>query len=135
MYANDTEFLSREEGLEINIVDDGYVVYQPNRDKLHYLNHIAGLILELSNGKNTELEIAGLLRDVYKLPQDPTEEAAQGLELLRKLRTSAWQKNVNISLSFGLPSLLRQRMALRLHVGQFRAPIEFVGLAIHRSRD
>ena len=47
MYANGTEFPSREEGLEINIVDDGYVVYQPNRDKLHYLNHIAGLILEL----------------------------------------------------------------------------------------
>lgn len=83
MAESNTEFLRREESLEINIVDDGYVVYQPNRDRLHYLNHIAGIILELSNGENTELDIVALLRDAYKLPQDPAEEVAQGLELLR----------------------------------------------------
>jgi hypothetical protein len=31
--------------LEINAVSDGYVVYQPGRDRVHYLNQTAALLL------------------------------------------------------------------------------------------
>ena len=40
------------QGLEINAVDDGYIVYQSERDRVHYLNQTAALILELCNGRN-----------------------------------------------------------------------------------
>ena len=83
MAVKSTDHLQRTEGLEINIVDDGFVVYQLDRDRLHYLNHIAGVILELSNGDNTEADIVTLLRDVYRLADDPAKEVAQGIELLR----------------------------------------------------
>src|SRR5262249_35525069 len=37
------------EGLEINPVEDGFMIYRPDADRVHYLNHTAVLILELSN--------------------------------------------------------------------------------------
>ena len=42
--------------LEINEVSDGYIVYQPDRDRVHYLNQTATLVLELCNGHNAEAD-------------------------------------------------------------------------------
>lgn len=54
---------------------------------------------------------------------------------LRNTSRRRWGRNFDISLSFGLPSLLRRRMAVRVVAGQFGAPIEFLGLAIQKCRE
>lgn len=71
-------------GLEINAVSDGYIVYQPDRDRVHYLNQTAALLLELCNGRNAEAELPELVRLAYELSAQPTEEVAGCLEILRK---------------------------------------------------
>jgi hypothetical protein len=70
--------------LEINEVTDGYIVYQPDRDRVHYLNQTAALILELCNGRNAEANLPELLRLAWDLSEPPFEEVAECLETLRK---------------------------------------------------
>ena len=69
-------------GLEINKVADGYIVYQPSRDRVHYLNHTATIVLELCDGKNSAAEIAGLLRSAYNMPDAPDAEVSACLQQL-----------------------------------------------------
>jgi hypothetical protein len=69
-------------GVEINKVADGYIIYQPSRDRVHYLNHTATIVLELCNGKNSPAEIAGLLQSAYELPEPPEAEVAACLQQL-----------------------------------------------------
>lgn len=71
-------------GLEIIPVDDGYIVYQPDRDRVHYLNQTAALVLELCNGRNAEADMPELLRLTYDLPIAPFAEVVECLELLRR---------------------------------------------------
>ena len=70
--------------LEINEVTDGYIVYQPHLDRVHYLNQTAALILELCNGRNAEANLPELLRLAWDLSEPPVEEVAECLETLRK---------------------------------------------------
>jgi hypothetical protein len=69
-------------GVEINKVADGYIVYQPDRDRVHYLNHTATVVLELCNGENSPQAIADLLRSMYELQAPPLEEVATCLRQL-----------------------------------------------------
>jgi hypothetical protein len=69
-------------GLEINKVADGYIVYQPSRDRVHYLNHTATIVLELCDGKNSAVDIAGLLRSAYNMPNAPDTEVDACLKQL-----------------------------------------------------
>jgi len=71
------------EGLEVNQLADGYVIYEANRDRVHYLNHTAVLVLEMCNGSVTAGEIPGLLKEAYDLAEPPTAEVADCLEKLR----------------------------------------------------
>lgn len=71
------------QGLEINAVADGYIVYQSERDRVHYLNQTAALILELCNGHNAVSELPELLQSAFDLPDAPIEEVE---ECLRRLR-------------------------------------------------
>jgi hypothetical protein len=69
-----TEYPRHAEGVEINQVADGYVVYHPARDRVHYLNQTATIVLELCNGNNDAAKIASLLQTAYELPELPLEE-------------------------------------------------------------
>src|SRR5215510_12477201 len=69
----------RIEGLEITPVEDGFMIYQPDKDRVHYLNHTAVLVLELSNGRRAPNEIAVLLKEAYKLPEVPVKEVDETL--------------------------------------------------------
>jgi PqqD family protein of HPr-rel-A system len=59
--------------IEIEAVDDGFVVYDPRRDRVHFLNHTAAVILESCNGGNSVTDIAHMLQVLYGLP-DAVEE-------------------------------------------------------------
>ena len=58
-------------GLDISVAEGGYIVYQPELDRVHYLNHSAVLILELCTGGNSLWEIAALVQEAYALPEPP----------------------------------------------------------------
>ncbi|MBV8118803.1 MAG: PqqD family protein [Alphaproteobacteria bacterium] len=70
--------------LEINEVADGYIVYQADRDRVHYLNQTAALVFELCNGRNAEADMPELLRLAWDLSEAPFEEVADCLKALRK---------------------------------------------------
>jgi hypothetical protein len=66
--------LNQVEGLEINPAADGYIVYQPARDRVHYLNHTAALVLELCNGSSDREELPILLQQAFDLAEPPVNE-------------------------------------------------------------
>jgi hypothetical protein len=70
--------------LEINTVADGYVLYQPDQDRVHYLNQTAALVFELCNGRNPEADLPRLVQLAFGLPQLPVSEVAECLESLRR---------------------------------------------------
>ena len=74
----------RAPDIEINEVADGYIVYQSDRDRVHYLNQTAALVLELCNGRNAEADLPELLRLAWDLSEAPIEEVTECLEVLRK---------------------------------------------------
>ena len=74
----------RVENVEINQVADGYVVYDKERDRVHYLNHTAALVLEFCTGENTTDDIIGIMQTAYDLPDPPEDEIAECLTQLRE---------------------------------------------------
>ena len=73
----------RVDGVEVNSVTDGSVVYDPAADRVHYLNHTAALVLELCTGENSVEEIVTLLQTAFELPEPPTAEVGACLDQLR----------------------------------------------------
>jgi Coenzyme PQQ synthesis protein D (PqqD) len=71
------------EGVEVVPTADGYVVYDEQRDRVHYLNHTAALVLEFCTGENSAEEIVEMLQLAYDLPEPPQVET---LECLTRLR-------------------------------------------------
>jgi hypothetical protein len=69
-------------GIEVNRVADGYVVYDPERDRVHYLNPTAVLLFELCDGRRRAADLPRLLQSVYALPEPPLTEVAAYLEKL-----------------------------------------------------
>jgi Coenzyme PQQ synthesis protein D (PqqD) len=73
----------RVDGLDINPAEDGYIINQPEHNRVHFLNASAVLILELCNGDNSEREIADLIRDGYGLEENPTETVGETLAKMK----------------------------------------------------
>ena len=71
------------EGLEVNVVDDGYVIYQPDNDRVHYLNPTSALILELCDGQRDADAIAAAVAEQFSLATPPIQEVTDGVEQLR----------------------------------------------------
>ena len=69
-------------GLRITPVDGGYVVYAPSDERVHYLNHTAGLVMDLCTGRNTWQEIVGLVGEAYDLPRRPERQVSALLKQL-----------------------------------------------------
>ena len=74
------------DGIEINKVADGYIVYQPAEDRVHYLNHTAALVFEFCNGRNSPQAIAEAVGDLFDLPQPPAQEVVDCLDNLCRER-------------------------------------------------
>jgi hypothetical protein len=70
------------EGLDLSPADDGYIIYQAEQDRVHYLNPTAVLILELCNGRNSAQEIAEVVKQAYGLPDAPVEVVTRAVEQL-----------------------------------------------------
>jgi len=72
----------KSDGLETDEVEDGFVVYQQERSRVHYLNPTANLILELCDGELTAAQIADLIAQTYELPEPPMQEVEDALATL-----------------------------------------------------
>jgi hypothetical protein len=72
--AGGTGYPRQVEGLEISQAANGYVIFDAGRDRVHYLNHTAVVVLELCNGTLSPEDIAAYLQDVYSLPEPPLAE-------------------------------------------------------------
>lgn len=62
------------------------MVYQSERNRVHYLNHTAVLILELCNGANSVAQIAKLVQDAFGL--EDTHEVEVG-EIMTRMEEEA----------------------------------------------
>jgi hypothetical protein len=69
--------------LDISPADDGYIIYQAELDKVHFLNPTAVLILELCTGENSPEQIVELVKQAYGLPHAPVQEVHGALQQLR----------------------------------------------------
>lgn len=67
------------EGLEVTESGDGFVVYDPGRDRVHYLNHTAALVLEFCTGANDTEQIVAMVQACYDLSEPPEEPVAECL--------------------------------------------------------
>lgn len=61
------------EAFEVTEVPDGRVVYQASREKVHYLNPSAVVVLELSVSGKTPAEITAFLKEAYDLTDAPSD--------------------------------------------------------------
>jgi hypothetical protein len=68
----------------VNEVADGYVVYDAGRDRVHYLNHTAAVVLELCTGESTVEEIVRVFERTYELPEPPDAEIRDCIGRLRR---------------------------------------------------
>lgn len=64
----------RAERIEISEAGDGFIVYDPQRDRLHHLNATAMLVLELCDGRVLAEDLPGLLAAAFQLPDPPVQE-------------------------------------------------------------
>jgi hypothetical protein len=76
------EFPKLVEDVEVNEVADGYIVYQPERDRVHYLNHTAVLVLELCTGDVGVGEMPTLIQEAYEMGDTPTAAVKECLDKL-----------------------------------------------------
>ncbi|MGH8799867.1 MAG: PqqD family protein [Casimicrobiaceae bacterium] len=69
-------------GIEIREAPDGLVVYDAGRDRLHYLNPSAALLLENCDGSLRAGELPDLLATAFALDAPPAGEVEQCLDRL-----------------------------------------------------
>ena len=74
----------RAPGLEINEVTDGFLVYQRDRDRLHFLNATAILVLESCDGTLAAAELPPLVAAAFDLDAPPIGDVASCLAALLK---------------------------------------------------
>ena len=74
--------LQRATGLEINEVTDGFLVYQRDRDRLHFLNATATLVLESCDGTLSARELPPLVAAAFELDTSPVDDVAACLTAL-----------------------------------------------------
>ena len=69
-------------GLEHYPVEDGCLIYQPDRDRVHFLNETAYAVLLLCDGQPDAEAMARHLAQEYRLDQAPVEMVREVLERL-----------------------------------------------------
>ena len=72
------------DALNMTTVEDGLVVKDHTSNRVHYLNHTAGFVLMLCDGKKSIHKIASLLRSQFELAESPEDEVAEIIEQFLK---------------------------------------------------
>lgn len=64
----------RREGLQVNRVSDGYVIYRQAAEHVHYLNLTGAFIFELCDGETPADWMPELVREAFDLDRPPADE-------------------------------------------------------------
>jgi hypothetical protein len=59
--------LVRAEGLDVNEVPDGYVIYHVAADRVHYLNKTAAIVFELCDGNRAVDDIIARVGQMFEI--------------------------------------------------------------------
>jgi hypothetical protein len=70
-------------GLDVNEVEDGLVIYDGDRERVHYLNETAGVVFSLCTGTSTTEEIADEVGSLFGLGRPAEPETSECVEQLR----------------------------------------------------
>ncbi|MGO9361444.1 MAG: PqqD family protein [Xanthobacteraceae bacterium] len=76
--------VSQAANLEIHEVPDGYIVYQTERDRVHYLNKTAAIIFEFCDGARETDDVVTQVAKVFDLDPSAHDEIRAGLDSLVK---------------------------------------------------
>ena len=76
--------LVQARNLEVHEVPDGYIVYQADQDRVHYLNKTAAIIFELCNGSLNADTVVTRVAQVFDLGSSAHDEIRSGLTTLMK---------------------------------------------------
>lgn len=71
-----TATFEQTSGSEISQASDGVVVYQPQRERVHYLNPTASLVYDLCREARSVEAIAAYLQDAFSLLEPPHDEVS-----------------------------------------------------------
>jgi hypothetical protein len=78
------DVLVRAEGLDVNEVPDGYVIYQIETDRVHYLNKTAAIIFELCDGARGSKDIVDRVSKMFEVEGTADGEIEACIESLLK---------------------------------------------------
>jgi len=70
------EVLARADGLDVNEVPDGYVIYHIASDRVHYLNKTAAIVFELCNGSEAN-DIVARVGQMFSLDDETANEVIE----------------------------------------------------------
>ncbi len=70
-------------GIDVHEVEDGFVIYDGETDRVHYLNPTASVVFSFCDGAHTEAELAELVRAAWSLDDAPTADVRACIEQLR----------------------------------------------------
>jgi hypothetical protein len=76
--------LVQARNLEVHEVPDGYIVYQADQDRVHYLNKTAAIIFEFCNGSLDQDAVVARVAQVFDLGDSAKDEIRAGLGTLMK---------------------------------------------------
>jgi hypothetical protein len=79
-----TATVCQASNLEVHEVPDGYIVYQLERDRVHYLNQTAAVIFEFCDGTLGPDEIVARVARAFELGPAAHDEIRVGLASLVK---------------------------------------------------
>ncbi len=72
----------RRSGLDISELPDGYMVTDAKTGRVHYLNPVAAIIFELSDGTQSVAAVAQLLKREFSLDEAPEAQVTSCLSTL-----------------------------------------------------
>jgi hypothetical protein len=78
------ETLTRAEGLDVNEVPDGYIIYQTAADRVHYLNRTAAIVFELCDGERDRDDIVARVSQMFELKGTASSEIDACVQSLLK---------------------------------------------------
>ena len=70
------------EGLDVNEVKDGLVVYDAARDRVHYLNPTASVVFTLCDGEHDRAAMGAVLAESFGLAEPPVDAVETALTQL-----------------------------------------------------
>jgi Coenzyme PQQ synthesis protein D (PqqD) len=74
--------MTQASNLEVHEVPDGYIVYQKERDRVHYLNKTAAIIFELCDGTHRPQDLVEQVAKIYALDPSAYDEIRTALDSL-----------------------------------------------------